>query len=549
MNKQNIIGILAGFLFSLFAQSEEVKSPTNLTNANREVESKTITQQDSNLTDIVSDSLNTKTTLGKTNPKSSDSTSQHSPKRNDISNTNTSFPLFTSFENNAGILGIKNEYSHTNIILPFLNINVGYSSNKLALTPYKAFWKSKTSDEYVDLIRAILHKSFRTKGQSASEVSETIEKRLGKKLTINTHFNNILLNYQKNGVHFDITLKYNEEIQLPKDICLIAFSGALKENAKLNIDKLSQKSELYTDIKVGYGIDFNNTKITDFFNNITGNIFNLSKVAVGGNFHLLLGHNCILLDTKKGNINISENGNYFALDANSDIKISGLGIDGQWGISKPQKYINGGGTGLDLGMMLYGKQSRISFSFENIGFIKWKNAKRVNYKIKRDSLTFLSLIDSAGQEDFWQSNNSYLSLVTNESDTFTSIQHFFTSLPTKFTIGLSYNFDSFKKRSKNLKLLSDYYNCYFQYSQGISKATNNSFIPEFTFKVENGFLKGILPICIGHSFGGMEGYKSTLDLGVNLKAIALRISYMAPGNLFWYPRRGIKLKFDFITFR
>lgn len=175
----------------------------------------------------------------------------------------------------------------------------------------------------------------------------------------------------------------------------------------------------------------------------------------------------------------------------------------------------GRGYGLDLGTALSIEDGKwiVSASLLNVlGGIKWTKGNR--------QFSYIATLDSI---NLGKLNSDSI----HTSDTDTTFRNFYTYLPTKLYIGISYKLD-------------EIFSFGFEYEQSLRKRLGEIFTPRFGFSTEIRYLE-VLPVRFGMSIGGNYGFVLGTGIGLDLRAFTLDLSVANYRGFFGNGSKGLSL--------
>ncbi|MBD3320336.1 MAG: hypothetical protein GF350_04490 [Chitinivibrionales bacterium] len=251
-----------------------------------------------------------------------------------------------------------------------------------------------------------------------------------------------------------------------------------------------------------------------------------------------LGHSFLLMKTDRGQIVYSTD-NILSMQSRGKIIAAGLGFHERYKIDNPLKSgfpCNGWGFGLNGGMVLRKKNAALSVYARNIGFMAWnKNILQADISLQADSIFAWNLINGT-------------QTVNSDPGTFTKRKPFVYPLHGRMLAEFSYRWRNPEHLQRKLDNLSSYRIVSAGYHQPLCNRNGIPTRPGASISLENGFLKGTVPVRISWLLGEWEKYASCIEFKLVDREFTYTIWYRSIGDLLFRPRTGLEIGAVFHVF-
>lgn len=419
-------------------------------------------------------------------------------------------------------------------------IDAGYWSDKLAIVPYREYLSIGNQNNLSRLAAQLLTESFNLAGKSAEETSQIITDAMKGGASVYGHLSFTPVELQRGQVTAGLSSSVSFTCDLPEAPFLLLFSekNGLRTGSDLPLTHSGVQVCMNTDIDVHYARQIPVNKAMQMLNKISRGIVECDNAFIINGTTVSLGDAMVDMSVTDGGIHLNNDGTELYADAHFRLRGSGISLrnDDILNISREKGFpVSGIGLGLNSSLLLRGEHTSLAVGFRKFGPMVWNKMKEADVSLKTANISVAELFQKNYQ--LFDSDNGGQVTGVDTGEIMHNISSKVCWLPLSINAFYEYRF-LLQSKSKAHWMIPEYVVPSISYNQNVTKWPGLVTGPGVSIRCEAGFLKGILPLSTGWSFGYGKKVESLLTIGINVKRINLQIGYEATGTPYWYPKRG-----------
>jgi hypothetical protein len=425
-------------------------------------------------------------------------------------------------------------------------LTAGYSSDKLAIVPYKEYFSIGKQETWSRLAAQLINQSFDVAGNSAQETSQKITERIKGGASILGQMNFTPVTVASGDIFLTLKSTMNFKTDLPEAPFLLIFSeqNGLRRGSELPLTHMGLQMCVTTDICGLYRHSTELKGLISVLQRFTGkSLFENANVFNG--LTVTLGNALIDISAIKGGIHLNSEGTEMYADTKFKIRGSGVSFrnDNGINISTGEGFpVSGIGAGLNSGIVISGQHTVLSVGMQNIGPMVWKHMRESEISLRTANIMIADLLEK-NYDLFDQSRGGYVSEI-DTGDILQTTSSDVCWLPATCLLSFQHRF-----LLKNVEkwFIPEYIIPSLFYENPLTSWPGRSPKAGIIVTNEIGLFKGLIPVDFGWSYGYGRKGSSYLSAGVNSKRFSLQLGYEAIGTPYWYPKRGCTVSLNVVS--
>jgi hypothetical protein len=454
-----------------------------------------------------------------------------------------------NYQKNVPTLSIFNTTGNENYSPVSNRIEAGYWSDKLAIVPYREYLSIGNQDNLSRLAAQLLTESFNLAGKSAEETSQIITDAMKDGASVYGHLSFSPLELVSGSIVAGLSSSISFTCDLPEAPFLLLFSekNGLRTGSDLPLTHLGVKACITTDIEVHYAKQISVNKSILMLNKMTCGVVECDNAYIINGMTVSLGNAMLDMATTNGGIHL--NGDGSELYADAQFRLRGAGINLRNGdilnVTKENGFpVSGIGLGLNSSLLITGEHTILAVGFKKFGPMVWGEMKEAEISLKTANISVAELFQKNYQ--LFNSDNGGQVTGVDTGEIMHNVSSNVCWLPLSINVFYEYRF-SIQSKSKAKWIIPEYVIPSISYNHSLTSWPGLITGPGLTIGCGAGFIKGILPLSAGWSFGYRKNVTSLLSAGINVKKINLQIGYEATGTPYWYPKRGCTVYLQIVS--
>jgi hypothetical protein len=423
----------------------------------------------------------------------------------------------------------------------------GYSSDKLAIAPYKEYFSIGKQETWSRLAAQLIRQSFDIAGNSAEETSQKITEKIKGGASLFGQMSFAPLTFVSGDIFVMLQSSMNFKADLPEAPFLLIFSeeNGLRRGNELPLTHMGLQMCVTTDINGLYRHSTELKGLTSVLQRFTGKkLFENANIING--LTVSLGNALVDISAIKGGIHLNSEGTEMYADTKFKIRGSGVSFRNDNGINIATGEgfpVSGIGAGLNSGIVISGQNTILSMGMQNVGPMVWKHMRETEISLRTANIMIAELLEK-NYDLFDQNRGGYVS----EIDT-GDILHTTSSdvcwLPATFLLSFQHRFIQKKKVKK--WFVPEYVIPALFYENPLTSWPGRSPKSGIVVTNEIGFIQGWVPVGFGWSYGYGRKGSSFISTGMNSKRFSCQLGYEAIGTPYLYPKRGCTISLRVVS--
>jgi hypothetical protein len=428
-------------------------------------------------------------------------------------------------------------------------IEAGYWSDKLAIVPYREYLATGNQDNLSRLAAQLLTESFNLAGKSAEETSQIITDAMKGGASVYGHISFSPVELVSGRIVAGLSSSISFTCDLPEAPFLLLFSekNGLRTGSDLPMTHLGLKACITTDIESHYAKQISVDKSILMLNKMTCGVVECDNAFIINGMTVSLGNAMLDMTTTNGGIHLNSDGNELYADAHFRLRGSGINLrsDNILNVTKEKGFpVSGIGLGLNSSLLITGEHTILAVGFKKLGPMVWSNMKEAEISLKTANISVEELFKKNYQ--LFNSDNGGQVTGVDTGEIMHNISSEVCWLPLSVNIFYEYRF-FIQAKNEGHWIIPEYVVPSISYNQNLTTWPGLIAGPGLTIGCGAGFIKGILPLSAGWSFGYGKNVTSLLSAGLNVKKINFQIGYEATGTPYWYPKRGCTVYLQIVS--
>jgi hypothetical protein len=428
-------------------------------------------------------------------------------------------------------------------------IEAGYWSDKLAIVPYREYLTIGNQNNLSRLAAQLLTESFNLAGKNAGETSQIITDAMKGGASVYGHLLFTPVELRTGKIVAKLVSAVSFTCDLPEAPFLLLFSekNGLRSGSDLPLTHSGVQACMNTDIDMQYVKQIKVNKAMQVLNKISCGVIECDDAFLINGTTVSLGNAMFDMSVTDGGIHLNNDGTELYADAHFKLWGSGISLrnDDILNVTRDKGFpVSGIGLGLNSSLLLRGEHTSFALGIRKLGPMVWNHMKEAEISLKTANISVAELFQKNYQLFDYENGGQVTGVDTGE------IMHNISSkvcwLP--LSVNLYYQYRFVMQSKSNVQwIIPEYVIPSLRYNQNLTEWPGMVTGPGATIGCEAGFIKGILPLSAGWSFGYGKKVESLLSAGIDLNKMNLQIGYEATGTPYWYPKRGCTVYLQIVS--